>query len=185
MCVLHKAIVLVVLTEAYWIVCAELELTAHHTLLWHSNKHIYDFIVREAALAQILVHRASLLWAFWILCPVQIIRLQQNDSCPKCETLKIHGHSPESPTMDAWLESFSVHILKTIRFLLQDEIKLFGPLSAVLPLQVATSFLLSGEMSRLQEKLYEGVMDTIRKKGYGDILLNTEPVTNADQIEWQ
>jgi hypothetical protein len=114
------------------------------------------------------------LWAFWLICVTQMNHLLEPNELSENEPIQIHGQSPRSITVHTWLHKFSVYILKSITFLLKEEMRLFGPLSAVLPFQAACSFLLSSRMSEVEVELVTEIKSMITARGFRDTFIRAD-----------
>lgn len=87
------------------------------------------------SVANLLTH----IWAFWIICVTNIRSLISE--YPDLQSLEIlvDGQTPGSKFVTEKIASAANDILLSMEFLMQDEMKLFGVASLILPLQVARS----------------------------------------------
>ena len=118
-------------------------------------------------------------WAFWIICVTHIRQLRADYPCLRDEDVRLDGAAPESGEVSEQLVNLSCRILQSMEFLTQDEMKLFGASSAVLPFQTAVSFLGDRGDVEARPAILETVLETIANRGYGDIL-NGTPTMSLD-----
>lgn len=109
-------------------------------------------------------------WAFWIICVTHIRRLREEYPCLGLEDVWLNGDVPESQKVTEQLVDLSGRILQSMEFLTQDEMKLFGASSAVLPFQAAFSYLNSHGDGAARHGILEPVLEKIATRGFGDIL---------------
>ncbi|KAH8121396.1 hypothetical protein ACSS6W_004536 [Trichoderma asperelloides] len=106
-------------------------------------------------------------WAFWIMCVVYIRKLR--DSYPELrdDDFLINGESPESPIVTEMAIQMSTWIFQSIEYLVQEEMKLFGAISATLPTRIAYQFLRFNHFYDYELISWcEGLIDGIRNRGY-------------------
>ena len=118
-------------------------------------------------------------WAFWIICVTHIRKLRADYPCLRDEDVWLDGAAPESGEVTEQLVDLSCRILQSMEFLTQDEMKLFGASSAVLPFQTAVSFLGDRGDVEARPAILETVLETIANRGYLDIL-NGTPTMSLD-----
>lgn len=106
-------------------------------------------------------------WTFWIMCIVYIRKLREDYPELRDEDLMINGESPESPIITEMAIQMSTWIFQSIEYLVQDEMRLFGAISATLPTRIAYQFLRYNHFYD-QELISwcERVIDGIRGRGY-------------------
>ncbi|PTB68603.1 N-terminal fungal transcription regulatory domain-containing protein [Trichoderma citrinoviride] len=106
-------------------------------------------------------------WTFWIMCVVYIRKLREDYPELRDEELLINGESPESPLITEMAIQMSTWIFQSIEYLVQDEMRLFGAISATLPTRIAYQFLRYNHFYD-QELISwcERVIDGIRDRGY-------------------
>lgn len=109
-------------------------------------------------------------WAFWIICVTHIRQLREEFPCLGCEDVWLDGDLPESQNISWHLVNLSSRILQSMEFLTQDEMKLFGVSSAVLPFQTAVSYLEAHGDDAVRYGILEPVLKKIAARGFGDIL---------------
>ncbi|KAL6702209.1 N-terminal fungal transcription regulatory domain-containing protein [Trichoderma pleuroticola] len=106
-------------------------------------------------------------WTFWIMCIVYIRKLREDYPELRDEELLISGESPESPIITEVAIQMSTWIFQSIEYLVQDEMRLFGAISATLPTRIAYQFLRYNHFYD-QELISwcERVIHGIRDRGY-------------------
>lgn len=109
-------------------------------------------------------------WAFWIICVTHIRQLRVEYPSLGAEDVRLDGDLPESRSITQQLAELSSRILQSIEFLTQDEMKLFGVSSAVLPFQTAFSYLKAHGDCAARHDILKPVLDKIAARGFGDIL---------------
>ncbi|MBE3049917.1 hypothetical protein IMZ48_46950 [Candidatus Bathyarchaeota archaeon] len=109
-------------------------------------------------------------WAFWVICVTQIRQLREDFPCLGAEDVLLNGDPPESQNIADQLVDLSSRILQSMEFLTQDEMKLFGVSSAILPFQTAFSFFKEHGVGEACSGILEPVLKMIVDRGYGDIL---------------
>lgn len=105
-------------------------------------------------------------WAFKAICYIHIekLRLEYPELMLGDEFLA--GYM-ESPTVFEEVMRLSRMICQAIEYLMQDEMKLFGPISALLPLRVAfDTFRAGGECSAEELEWCESIFEYIMGRGY-------------------
>jgi hypothetical protein len=110
-------------------------------------------------------------WAFWVICVTRIRQLRDKHFWLKEKDIYICGHSPESPYISEKVESFSISILRSMHFLMQNDMKLLGVVSAILPFRVVHEYFSSGGSGVPGRETYSQVAKEIISRGYQDILL--------------
>ncbi|KAL7795951.1 N-terminal fungal transcription regulatory domain-containing protein [Trichoderma ceciliae] len=106
-------------------------------------------------------------WTFWIMCIVYIRKLREDHPELRDEALLINGESPESPIITEVAIQMSTWIFQSIEYLVQDEMRLFGAISATLPTRIAYQFLRYNHFYDLELISWcERVIDGIRDRGY-------------------
>lgn len=109
-------------------------------------------------------------WAFWIICVTHIRQLGEQYPCLGAEDVRLNGDAPESESITDQLVDLSGRILQSMEFLTQDEMKLFGVSSAVLPFQTALSCLKAHGSRDARSGILQPVLEKIVDRGYADIL---------------
>jgi hypothetical protein len=106
-------------------------------------------------------------WAFWIMCVVYIRRLRKDYPELRDDDFLINGEIPESPIITEVAIQMSTWIFQSIEYLVQEEMKLFGAISATLPTRIAYQFLRYNHFYDYKLISWcERVIDGIRDRGY-------------------
>lgn len=110
-------------------------------------------------------------WAFWIICVLHIRQVRADYPDLRGDQVQLNGQAPESQTISEQLLELSTRILQSIEFHIQDEMKLYGAVSAALPFQTAMHLLRKNDgCDGLWSTMYVQVLDEIAHKGYQDML---------------
>jgi hypothetical protein len=106
-------------------------------------------------------------WTFWIMCVIYIRKLRKNHPELLDEDLLINGEGPESPLITEMAIQMSTWVFQSIEYLMQDEMRLFGAISTMLPTRIAYQFLRCNHFyDRELLSWCERVIDGIRDRGY-------------------
>jgi hypothetical protein len=110
-------------------------------------------------------------WAFWMICVTEVRKLRAEYPSLRSTEILVEGHVPESDHVSKALVEKATNILQSMEYLMQDELKLFGLISAALPLRTACTLdepdgRLHGVVSQSRK-----VISKIIQKGYQDVLL--------------
>ncbi|KAL4912737.1 hypothetical protein BDW62DRAFT_214754 [Aspergillus aurantiobrunneus] len=112
-----------------------------------------------------MANALTYIWAFRIICLYEIRRLAFSFPQPSFDHLKVLGdlHISSIPHKAQALMS---QICQSMEYLLQDEMKLFGPASAVLPLQVAYVIAtMDANRHHVELAVIRNVIDRLVRKG--------------------
>ncbi|KAK3989424.1 hypothetical protein QBC44DRAFT_350636 [Cladorrhinum sp. PSN332] len=114
-------------------------------------------------------------WAFWIICVLNIRQLREDYPDLRGKEVQLNGHAPESQNISEQLIELSIRILQSIEFHIQDEMKVYGVISAAIPFQTAFYLLKKSDGSDgLCSGTYNQVLSKIAQKGYQDMLINED-----------
>jgi hypothetical protein len=110
-------------------------------------------------------------WAFWVICATQVRKLRAAYPLLRSSEVFLGGHVPESPHVSKSIAEHAMNILLSMGYLMQDEFRLFGIISAALPLRTACNLdqpdaQLCGVISQSRK-----VISKIIQRGYQDVLL--------------
>jgi hypothetical protein len=99
------------------------------------------------------------LWAFQIICILEL-----NHLASLAHELDLHGW--ELPKGSTSIQAVSRKICLSMEYLLQDDMKLFGPASTILPLQTAYKVFNADKRAYMLEiKCIEGIVNCLVEKG--------------------
>lgn len=107
-------------------------------------------------------------WAFWVMCVETIRQLKTDFPSLDMSNLQIDGQSLESAMDIQGIVEICAWLLQGVEFLTQDEFRLFGVTSTVLPVKMAYETLLKHGECGGTEVLgkYGRVLQKIHDKGY-------------------
>ncbi|KAH6877057.1 N-terminal fungal transcription regulatory domain-containing protein [Thelonectria olida] len=107
-------------------------------------------------------------WAFWVMCVENIRQLKLDFPDLETAIVDVNGQSLERILMIEEVVEICGWLLLGVEFLIQDEFKLFGVASTVLPVKTAYETLLRHKESGGAETLnkHQRVLDKISGKGY-------------------
>lgn len=102
------------------------------------------------------------IWAFQIICTLELNRLSY-----LVQKLDLQGlRSWDLPKSSTSIQAVSRKICLSMEYLLQDDMKLFGPASAMLPLEMAYKvFNMDRHKFTCEIKYIEGIVDCLVEKG--------------------
>jgi hypothetical protein len=107
-------------------------------------------------------------WAFWVMCVENIRQLKSDFLDLETASLDVNGQSLENILMVGEIVEICGWLLQGVEFLIQDEFKLFGVASTVLPVKTAYETLLRHGNCGGAEALrkHQRVFEKISGKGY-------------------
>ncbi|KAK1713018.1 hypothetical protein BDP67DRAFT_403439 [Colletotrichum lupini] len=116
-------------------------------------------------------------WAFRIICVTQIQRLTAHHPNISQDCLLIVGEYPASEAVTQKVLQLATYILESTRYLMQEDMKLYGTASAFFPLHIARGALemFGGDDEAICEQLARNA-EIIRQQGYEDVLLHRRTV---------
>ncbi|KAJ6438779.1 fungal specific transcription factor domain-containing protein [Purpureocillium lavendulum] len=80
-------------------------------------------------------------WALWMICATNIRTIRAEHPDLLAMDVLIGEHVPESTAVTHQLRQAAISILESVHFLMQDDMKLYGATSLILPLQTACQHL--------------------------------------------
>lgn len=105
-------------------------------------------------------------WAFKIVCLTNIERLRLTFPGLMVGESRINEHLHKATVFDEVMR-LSTLICQGVEFLMQDDMRLFGPSSAILPLRVAFDAFRAGKLQSEQELEWcESILEYTMGKGY-------------------
>ncbi|OAQ92556.1 N-terminal fungal transcription regulatory domain-containing protein [Purpureocillium lilacinum] len=132
---------------------------------WHADRkdHGPCLWFLDITVANCLTHY----WALWIICVTNIRLLRATYPDLGALAMLIGGDVPESTTVTKCLREIAISILESVNYLMQDDMKLYGATSLILPLQTAFQHLRSHHPT--EKSLIEACdnsIDSIEGKGF-------------------
>ena len=105
-------------------------------------------------------------WAFKIVCLTNIERLCLTFPGLMADESRLNEYLERETIFDGIMR-LSTLICQSVEYLMQDDMRLFGPTSAVLPLRVAFDVFRAGELQSVEELEWcEGILEYTVSKGY-------------------
>ncbi|UNI18323.1 hypothetical protein JDV02_004597 [Purpureocillium takamizusanense] len=106
-------------------------------------------------------------WALWILCVENIRLLRAKVPALGALAMAIRGQVPENAAIKSHLRQVAVSILDSANYLMQDDMKLYGATSLILPLQIAFKHLRSHHPREWDLiEACDSTIDLIEAKGF-------------------
>lgn len=135
--------------------------------LWYYSSDHTTIMFPDITIANFVTHY----WAFWIIC-ITKIRQHLDVTLGQGDSVHIQGLAPEAGLVSENLMEFSVLILKSIDYLIQEQMGLYGVASVALPFHTASNYIMNHNPAGDEQSrdIVQRAINNVRYRGYQDIL---------------